>query len=841
LGESNTRELITTQTSESWIFKNETWVITNSEEIVDQTKVLDTSIKIEANGELLIQNSILQIDSAIAPIGIIIEKGGELKIFDSNLTAYNISEDKGYSILVYGAMTINNSEFYHLCSETGVSQLETCGGVTYQNRYSSGIEIYSDDVQIMNSKFEYASNTSILISKASPKIENNIFSNNIKAIYIEDSKITIMDNDFESNYFAIETIKGEVTYINNTFYGNLEINVFSEETNVEIFDSRFYYGNILLFAKKGTVLVENSTFYDGFSVWFEESDVHIHNSSFSNTREATVLQSSTAVIKNNILESCELGIRVVNGNTTIIEDNIIKNSTYLGLEVWSSVDLTVKNNSILNCRNGINLFDSEIWVTDNTIKDSTYLGIGDYSQDAIIKNNLISNNALGIGLFYSKSLVFNNTIIRNEIGIISHSSTSDISNNIIADNLKWGLNISNIDPQLSGNIYQNEEYPANGLGRITRNAEIQVRVKDTKDNEIRDTTITVYDEDKVVFIEQTYGASGEFFIPVYQISNLGEKKNFNPYTVSASWGSESTGYTITSRSFEAESYEQINLTLQLPDIYVSKDDIEISKSKLKHGDTVEFKVTIHYIGTQIPAKDINVTLTVDGGIIKRFPVSFNASSGVQNLTIPIKWKVVAFKSGNMTIRVNIDRVNQLENHQLDYEDNNIASTEITVEGKELQDAGVNLNNTQICGLFLIIVTLLIIIIVSILYKLKMRTIKKYEQEILGRENRVDGPKQGESADRDEITEKGKTPEDELSDSDKIKGTGGRTGKRKRMDKGNQHNSGKTKVEKNKKNKENKIEKVDGIKKGYNKDGSKKTMKEKLTEDLNKDVPPRIKW
>ena len=838
---NGTRELITTESDESWIYQNETWVITDSEKIVDQTKVLDTSIKIKANGELLIQNSKLQIDSEAAPIGIIVEKGGELKIFDSNLTAFDISNDKGYSILVYGALTINNSELYHLCCETGVCQLETCGGVTYQNRYSPGIEIYSDDVQIMNSKFEYASNTSIFISSAKPKIADNRFSNNIKAMYIEDSELTIMDNDFESNYFAVETVRGEVTFINNTFYGNLEINIFTEETNIEIFDSKFYNGNILLFSKKGSVLVENSTFYDGYSVWFEESEVQILNNSFTNTREATVLQSSAAIIKNNILENCELGIRSVNGINSTIENNIIRNSTYLALEVWSSVGLTVKNNSILNCRNGINIFDSEVWVIDNIIQNSTYLGIGDYSQNCVIKNNLISHNEFGIGLYFSRSSVFNNTIILNEVGIISHSSNADISNNIIADNLKWGLNISNIDPQLSGNIYQNEEYPANGLGRISRNAEIQVSVKDTRGNEIRDTLISLYNKDEMVMIKQTYGSSGEFFIPVYRISNMGQKQEFNPYTVSASWGSESTGYTVTSRTIEAESMEQINLTLQLPDIYISKEDIEISKSKLKHGDIVDFKVTIHYIGTQVPAKDIDVTLTADGGIIKRFTVSFNTSSDVQNLTIPISWKVVALKSGNMTIRVNIDQINPLENHQLNYEDNNIAWTYISVEGNELKNAGYSLNTTQFCGMILIVITLLIIIIVSIFYKLKMRTIKKYEKEILGKETRTAEPKHGEIGVEDEIPEKGKIQVSEVSQSDKTKGNGGLRAKRNKMAKGKQPISKRTKADENKGKRANKTNSVDRIKTGYNKNGSEKTMRQKLTEDLNKDVPPRIKW
>jgi hypothetical protein len=270
----------------------------------------------------------------------------------------------------------------------------------------------------------------------------------------------------------------------------------------------------------------------------------------------------------------------------------------------------------------------------------------------------------------------------------------------------------------------------------------------------------------------------------------------------------------------------MNLTLVLPDLYLNSSDIQISDRKVKHGDMVDITVTIHYSGTQMSANEINVTVTAKGGIIKRFPVSFNASSKPQSKTFVIPWDVVAFKSGEADIRVTIDQANSLENHLLDYEDNNIASTEMEVEGKKLR-SGTGITITQFCGLVGIIIVILILIVIIIIMKIKaQRHIQHQEQqEFEERKPKGKGP-QGDIG-RGEVKRKKQLKEP------KHPGKAKKTGKdvdKKVNDKQEETTR-----------KKGGSEKTGGEKINKEKSGKKKSLKEKMVEDLNRDLSPRIKW
>ena len=133
-------------------------------------------------------------------------------------------------------MFINNSEINHLCYETGVCQIESCGGTTFQNRYSPGIEIYSNNVEIKNSEIKFAKNTSLLIFEVNPTIFNCKFTNNIKSLYIQNSQIVLKDNEFSSNFFGLDIYDSKVTVINNSFSDNFEISIFAKNSNI-VFDN----------------------------------------------------------------------------------------------------------------------------------------------------------------------------------------------------------------------------------------------------------------------------------------------------------------------------------------------------------------------------------------------------------------------------------------------------------------------------------------------------------------------------------------------------------------------------------------------------------------------------
>ena len=756
-----------------------TWFITDSEEIINKTSIIDNSITIRPGGRLLIENSKVMINSSVLPVIITVENGGALIINNSNITSFNVSIDIGYSMHIYGSLVVNNSELNHLCYETGVTQLESCGGIIYDNKYSPGIEIYSDAVEIANSEIKFAKNTSLYIEAASPVIYGNIFSNNIKSIIAKDSKLVLWDNQFDSNFIGIYVVNCDLTLQNNLFSYNWNFGLYGELSNIKIKNTIINYTYVIINSEKCSISIENSSFFDNNYLWFYDSEVYLYNTTISKSTEEILFNNVTATISQNIFDRCYCGLRLVKIKNSVVDNNSFYNSTYCSIEIQNSQELFVKDNYLSGSIWGILIYDSTVSIINNTITDSSLIAIGEYGSNSIIRNNLITNNSIGIGTQSSTTSIKNNIIVENIMGITCVNSDPSIIDNLIANNSEWGINNTDSDPILSGNRFSDEDHQPNGLGRIIRLSEIRIYIRDSYDNQIEDAKISVVNKNNTIVINRDYGSSGTLFLPVYQILNNGVKEEFNPYIITGSWGDENNGYTTASKTVSVSKSMTINITLPLPDLYITSSDIQISDISPKHGDKINFAITIHYAATQVPANEINVTLTANGGIIKRFPISFNSSTTAQSQIFQIPWEVVAFKSEDLNIRVTIDPSNTLENHQLNYEDNNIANTTIDVEAEPLRLSS-SLTMNQVCGIIILIIVILILIIIGSLYRKRVKGQKKSEFE----------------------TDLKSKPD----------------GKQKQKNGKTMNNS-----------KDNK------------KASGKKTIKEKMIEDLNRDISPRIKW
>jgi hypothetical protein len=598
-------------------------------------------------------------------------------------------------------------------------------------------------------------------------------------------------------------------------------NIIAQDSKVLMDNVTIDNGNEIIYTLNCTVMIENSNFSDDNLLWFYQSKVYWNNTTSTGIVEGIYFYFSSVKISNSTFENCNYCLWLNQMNQSTIENNSFFDCQYSVIEIRNTKDLQVKNNKIKRTVRGIVIIDSEVSVHNNTIENSSLFAISESGSFANIKNNMISNNSIGFYSHDSKSYVLNNTIVGNHIGIISYESIPQIIGNLIANNSEWGLNITNYDPVLIDNRYSDSHHPPNGFGRLIRNSLIDLNIKDLYGNPIMGVRIQVMDKDnKMVVNEYYYGKADtvNYIIPIYEITNAGVKHEFNPFTVSASWGDEEYGITKESREANLSAGTAFNLTLTLPDLYLTSDDIIISDTNPKHNDEIEFEITIHYIGSQVDAKDIDVSLTANGGIVKRFQVSFNASSLPQNRTFKIPWRVVAFETGEMNVRVIIDQVNKLENHDLDYEDNNIATTTIDVEGKELETPR-SLSLVQICGVIILIIVLLILLSIGILYKRRRKLQKQLEIQ------------SGELiSGKGEDTDKGKGKpgtETDLEKDTTPKKLGGKKDKSEEL-----HDK------KMKKQPDSGAQKI-GSTGGKGK--PKKSIKEKLTEDLNRDVPPRIKW
>ncbi len=817
--------------------QNDNWIIIDLEEIINDEKIISRSITIKSGGELIIKNSTIQIDSSSGPIKIIIEDKGAIQIINSNITSFNTTTDKGYGIIVYGSMVVNNSEINHICYETGVTQIESCGGIKYESKYSQGIEIYSDDVKILNSEIKFAKNTSVYINGANPIIEDCIFTNNIKSIYIQNSELDLSENHIFSNFFGIEVHESTLTLSNNELYDNFRISIYGknssfilENTTIQSADSGFYF-------EDSKVIIRNCSFYFCAYLIVKESTIAIYNSITTNCAEGLYLLNVSAEIQNNLFESCMYGIWISGSKESLIENNSINYCLYSAIEVHNTPKLKINNNTISDSRNGILTYESDITITNNIITNSFYVGVVDYASKATIKDNFISGNEIGISIYESESNLENNVIVGNIVGITSYNSMAKIRNNIIANNSQWAINITDREPIISNNEFENDQYLANGVGKIRKMGVIEIFVKDLYGNTIEDTKISIINTNNTFKVSEFIGGSKRAYLPIYEIFNTGQKIEYNPYTATAIWGTDKFGYTSSSKMIHVSTWHKMNLTLGLPDLYLNSTDIQISNDKVKHGDTLDITVTIHYSGTQMSANGINVTVTANGGIIKRFPVSFNASSKAQSKTFVIPWTVVAFESGETDIRVTIDQANSLENLLLDYEDNNIASTEMEVEGKKLR-SGAGLTITQFCGLVGIVVIILILIVIIIIMKIKAQRRIQHQEQLEFEEKKPKGPHgdmgRGEVKRKKQIKEPKHLGKPEKNGEDVDKKVKDKQEKPRRK-KGGEITGGK--ITGGEKTGE---KKTSGIKTNEEKP-KKKSLKEKMVEDLNRDISPRIKW
>lgn len=201
-------------------------------------------------------------------------------------------------------------------------------------------------------------------------------------------------------------------------------------------------------------------------------------------------------IKNNTIDGMNqfsTGIHLANVVNATIEGNYVFNNTGYGIELESSSNNSITNNSVydnqgwagINLRfshfnkvdnntvfninaNGISLYNSNDNIVSNNIASfNIYRGIRlEYSSsNKIVNNTLHNNDEDGIWLWYSHiNMISNNTAYNNTfIGIrLEYSHDNIITDNTVFDNQGWTgmwLSFSN-----DNNISNNTAYSNNGNG-----------------------------------------------------------------------------------------------------------------------------------------------------------------------------------------------------------------------------------------------------------------------------------------------------------------------------------------------------------------------------------------
>ena len=184
------------------------------------------------------------------------------------------------------------------------------------------------------------------------------------------------------------------------------------------------------------------------------------------------------------------GIYLFNADHCAVSDNIIMLNKYnIGINLDSSSNNTLANNTASNNSNGIMLRSSSNNVITDNIASNNYIGINlDSSSNNTLTNNIASNNDItGIHLESSSyNAITNNTASSNgRDGIFLESSSYNaITNNTASSNYAAIYLYSSSNNMLTGNIVSNN---ANGVDlRYSSNNTIFL-------NTFTDNTDSIYD------------------------------------------------------------------------------------------------------------------------------------------------------------------------------------------------------------------------------------------------------------------------------------------------------------------------------------------------------------
>lgn len=333
------------------------------------------------------------------------------------------------------------------------------------NTSRSGIYSMGSDVFLKNSTFDSNYVNGVLGYNSNFTILNNTFVNNFYAVYLEDCESPdLLQNNITNNYYGISA--------GSSRNGTFEINNVEGQTS---------YGINL---------------HSGSINW------QLKNNSFIRNSDGALLEDRS-VIYNDTFQSNDDGIWMY-GDDIIIDSVSISGGTNGIVSTGRYYRGMIKNSTILNCENGIDLRSCEYFqIRNNTISNCRFYGIDLYlwNHHSHIENNTISSSysTAGARLRYDYYCTiidnqFSNSITGAYIQDIYYSEvrgnsfrgcsetgvkmiTSDyttVTDNELSNNTISGFSIENTDYALiSNNDIENSqigiEYEFDDFGSVNLN------------------------------------------------------------------------------------------------------------------------------------------------------------------------------------------------------------------------------------------------------------------------------------------------------------------------------------------------------------------------------------
>jgi len=195
------------------------------------------------------------------------------------------------------------------------------------------------------------------------------------------------------------------------------------------------------------------------------------------------VEAPGAVIEGNRLEDTLFGIYLREAHGSTIRNNDIAS---MDLEVprrgdpvrvWFSNDVLIEGNKINRGRDVVLWYSERLTIRDNEVSEGRYGLHFMYCDDAIIENNLLTNNSVGSFLMYSRRLhLVGNTIAYNRgpsgFGVgMKDLDDAVVENNLFLDN-RIGAHLDNSPREInSTGLFDGgleKEYKIEGMRRPDR-------------------------------------------------------------------------------------------------------------------------------------------------------------------------------------------------------------------------------------------------------------------------------------------------------------------------------------------------------------------------------------
>lgn len=198
------------------------------------------------------------------------------------------------------------------------------------------------------------------------------------------------------------------------------------------------------------------------------------------------VEASGALIEGNRLEDTLFGVYLRQADEGLVRDNIITSKDLPvprrgdPIRVWYSKNVSIENNSISQGRDVVLWYSENLTVKGNEVSGGRYGLHFMYCDDAIIENNLLTDNSVGTFLMYSRRLrLHDNTIARNRgpsgFGVgMKDLDDAVIRNNLFLDN-RIGAHLDNSPREVNsigrfeGNVFAYNDIGVNLMPSVHHN------------------------------------------------------------------------------------------------------------------------------------------------------------------------------------------------------------------------------------------------------------------------------------------------------------------------------------------------------------------------------------